>query len=394
MKRPADRTEGSLGLSLSGGGVMGELIRMKSWTATALGSIEQWPMSLRTALGICLALPTPCCVAWGTQRTQLYNDAYSQIASVQHATALGADLGLSWSNAWQLMSTCFERAARGEAARLEGQHVRFTREQGSEDALMSLSFAPVYDESGGVGGVMITLFEAGSSTLREELARTQAERTEYAYVISHDFRSPLRTLEQLATTLVADHAQELPSGVSSLLTYIASGATKLSVRAEAISKVDALTRDPLQRQHIDMTALASAIVDELRAATADRQIEIVIGDLPPVDADTDSLRLVLSNLLSNASKFTRNVQHAHIEVSGRRQAHHNVYCVKDNGVGFDEKYAQRLFGFFQRMHTEAEFEGIGVGLALAKRLIERHGGAIWAQGRKGQGAEFRFSLPA
>jgi signal transduction histidine kinase len=373
---------------------MDELIRTKSWAATALGSIDTWPVSLQASLGICLALPGPACIAWGTQRAQIFNDAYSQLAFIQPSTALGIDFAHSWSDAWQKMQACFERAARGEAVLLEGQHVSFAREEGSEEALMTLSFAPIHDGSGGIGGVMITLLEAGSAQLREQLARTRADLMEYGYIISHDFRSSLRTLEQLAATIVADHAAQLPQAAIGLLNYIVSGATKLSVRAESISRVDALMREPLRRERIDVSALTAVIIEELRSATRGRQIETIVGELPPVDADRESLRLVLSSLLSNAFKFTRNVEHARVEVTGRRQGHHNVYSIKDNGVGFDAQYAQRLFGFFQRMHTQAEFEGVGVGLALAKRLVERHDGAIWAEAQKDRGAEFRFSLPA
>jgi len=116
--------------------------------------------------------------------------------------------------------------------------------------------------------------------------------------------------------------------------------------------------------------------------------------LPEAQADLELLRLVWHNLLSNAFKFTRHVAQPRIEVGGKRQGHHIVYSVKDNGVGFDPKYARRLFGFFQRMHTEEEFEGMGMGLAVTRRLIERHGGTIWAEAEKGRGAEFRFTLPA
>jgi len=98
--------------------------------------------------------------------------------------------------------------------------------------------------------------------------------------------------------------------------------------------------------------------------------------------------------VANAFKFTRHAAQPRIEVSGKRQGHHIVYCIKDNGVGFDLKYSRRLFGLFQRMHTEDEFEGLGTGLAMAKRLVERHGGTIWAEAEKGRGAEFRFTLPA
>jgi signal transduction histidine kinase len=394
MKRQEDRIEARPRHWLSGGGVMGELIRAKNWTDSPLGPLETWPLSLRTAVGICLAFPAPSCVAWGAQRSQIYNDAYSQLAVIRDETALGVDFAHSWSQAWPTMHGCFERASRGEAAQLENQLVSFDREEGSEEALMTFSFVPIHDESSGIGGLLVTLLESSSAKLREELARTRADLKEYGYVISHDFRSPLRTLEQLATMISTENAEQLPPGVVSVLSRIASGSSKLSMRAEAVARVDALTHQPLHRQNVDVGALARTVVDELRSPARDRQIDILIGELPPAQADSELLRLVLSSLLSNAFKFTRNVQHARIEVSGRRQGHHLVYSVKDNGAGFDPRYAEKLFGFFQRMHTEAEFEGLGVGLALAKRLIERHGGTIWAEAEKDRGAELRFTLPA
>jgi light-regulated signal transduction histidine kinase (bacteriophytochrome) len=140
--------------------------------------------------------------------------------------------------------------------------------------------------------------------------------------------------------------------------------------------------------------MTDKLVAELRAAKPDRQIEVVAEELPPAEADFELLRMVWQHLLANAFKFTRHAAQPRIELSGKRQGHHIVYCVKDNGVGFDPKYARRLFGLFQRMHTEEEFEGLGAGLAIAKQLIERHGGTIWAEAEKGRGAEFRFTLPA
>ncbi len=157
MKRQEDRAGSGPMHWLSGGGVMGELIRAKDWTGSALGEIQKWPFSLRTALGICLALPVPACIVWGKHRAQLYNDAYSQLVMINHSTALGVDFAHSWSQAWPAMNDCFERAARGDAARLEDQLVSFEREEGREDATVTFSFVPVHDESGGTGGVMITL---------------------------------------------------------------------------------------------------------------------------------------------------------------------------------------------------------------------------------------------
>lgn len=393
MKRQEDRAVATPGVQLSGG-VMSEAINAKDWTAHALGTIEKWPLSLRTALGICLAFPAPSCIAWGERRSQLYNDAYSQVALIQQSAALGVDFAHSWVHAWSAMHGCFERAKRGEPARLESQPVTFDRDGGTEPMAVTISFVPVQDDAGAIGGVMITLLEAGAAELQDELRQSKTALEQHGQVISHDFRAPLRMLEQMSRLVVADHAEHLPPRATSLLNHVASGASKLALRAEMLTRFDTLSQHALHRQPLDVAAMTGKIIDELRAATPDRQVEVVIGELPEAEADFESLRLVWHNLLANAFKFTRHAAQPRIEVSGKRQGHHIVYSVKDNGVGFDPKYARRLFGFFQRMHTEEEFEGLGMGLATTRRLIERHGGTIWAEAEKGRGAEFRFTLPA
>jgi signal transduction histidine kinase len=392
MKRQEDRAGASTSLRGSGG-AMGEAINAKDWTGHALGTIEKWPLSLRTALGICLGFPAPACIAWGERRSQLYNDAYSQVAAIHHADALGVDFAHSWVQAWSTMHGCFEGAARGEPARLENQHVSFDRDGGTEPTAMTFSFVPIGDDVGAIGGVFITLLEAGAAELSDELRRSKAALEQYGHVISHDFRAPLRMLEQMSKILMADHAEHLPPRATNLLNHVASGAAKLALRAEMLTRLDTLSQHPLHRQQVDVASMAGKIIAELCAATPDRQVEVVVDELPAAHADAELLRLVWHNLLTNAFKFTRNVAQPRIEVSGKRQGHHLVYSVKDNGVGFDPKYSRRLFGLFQRMHTEEEFEGLGIGLAMSKRLVERHGGTIWAEAAKGQGAEFRFTLP-
>ncbi|GFE90297.1 sensor histidine kinase [Steroidobacter agaridevorans] len=390
MKRLEDR---AVARPMISGSAMDEAINAKDWTGHALGTIEKWPLSLRTALGICLGFPAPACIAWGGQRTQIYNDAYSQVSLIR-ADALGVDFAHSWAQSWPAMHACFERAARGEPARLENQSVSFDRDGGSEPTVTTFCFVPVPDDSGGIGGVLITLLEASSAELRDELRRSKVALEQHAHVISHDFRAPLRMLEQMSKILVTDHAEHLPARAAGLLNHIGTGAAKLALRAELLTRFDTISQHPLHRQNVDIAAMIGKIVAELRAAAPDRQVEVVLEELPAADADFELLRLVWHNLLANAFKFTRHAAQPRIEVSGKRQGHHMVYSIKDNGVGFDPKYARRLFGFFQRMHTEEEFEGLGMGLALAKRLIERHGGTIWVEAEKGRGAEFRFTLPA
>jgi signal transduction histidine kinase len=394
MRRQEDRNEGGPMHWLSGGGVMGELIRAKDWSASSLGPMEQWPMGLRTALGICVEFPTPCCIVWGRERAQLYNDRYAQLAVARHEAALGEDFVRSWSEVWSVMHACFDSTARGEPSRVENQHVWFERDGAREKLAVTFSFLPLRGESGAIDGLMVTLLEPNDGSLREQLSRAEADRAEYGHVISHDFRSPLRTLEQMSRIVLTDHAEQLPAGATGLLNHIATGAAKLATRADALSRVESLSHQAMHRQAVDVHALTEKVVHELRSAMPERQIDIDVGELPPVEADPELLKIVMNHLLANAFKFTRNVQRARVEVSGRRQGHHNVYCIRDNGAGFDPKYAARLFGFFQRLHTETEFEGHGVGLALVKRLVERHGGTIWAEAEKGRGAEFRFTLPA
>jgi signal transduction histidine kinase len=390
MKRLEDRAGAVPKVS---GSVMGEAINAKDWTSHALGTIEKWPLSLRTAVGICLGFPAPSCIAWGGQRSQLYNDAYARVSHV-HGSALGLDFAHSWAQSWPTIHACFELAARGAPARLENQQVSFDHEGGSEPSAVTFSFVPVTDDSGGIGGVLITLFETSPTELHDELRRSKAALEQHGQVISHDFRAPLRMLEQMSKILVTDHAEQLPARAAGLLNHIGSGAAKLALRAEMLTRFDTLDQHALHRRDVDVAAMANKIIAELRASTPDRQVEVVVDELPAAQADFDLLRLVWHSLLTNAFKFTRHAAQPRIEVRGKRQGHHIVYSIKDNGVGFDPKYSRRLFGFFQRMHTEEEFEGLGMGLAMAKRLVERHGGTIWVEAEKGRGAEFRFTLPA
>jgi light-regulated signal transduction histidine kinase (bacteriophytochrome) len=142
-----------------------------------------------------------------------------------------------------------------------------------------------------------------------------------------------------------------------------------------------------------MGKLAKAVSEELKLAVPERKLKFTINTLIPGQGDQAMIRQVFVNLLSNAVKFTRPKERAVIEVDGRSEGNENVYTVKDNGVGFDMQYVDKLFGVFQRLHSSEEFEGTGVGLAIVQRIIHRHGGRVWAEGKVGEGASFYFTLP-
>ena len=152
-------------------------------------------------------------------------------------------------------------------------------------------------------------------------------------------------------------------------------------------------RKEIERSKIDMDKLAQTTFDEIKATAPEREIQFDIKPLPPAHGDEGLLHQVFFNLLFNAIKFTRHRENAIIEVGGYAEGIENVYYVKDNGVGFDMQYAEKLFGAFQRLHSDKEFEGTGIGLALVQRIIHRHGGRIWAEGKVNEGATFYFALP-
>ena len=162
---------------------------------------------------------------------------------------------------------------------------------------------------------------------------------------------------------------------------------------EALLAFSRLGRQQIELTEIAMGELAKAVFDELKANTPQQMMQFKINTLPAARGDRSMIRQVFANLLSNAIKFTRRKENAIIEVNGWVEANENLYYVKDNGVGFDMQYVNKLFGVFQRLHSVEEFEGTGVGLAIVERIIRRHGGRVWAEGKVNGGATFYFTIP-
>lgn len=229
---------------------------------------------------------------------------------------------------------------------------------------------------------------------RLELERAEADLAAFSYVLSHDFRSPLRSMEAMARIMLDDHASTLSPDAQAFLKHVGNTAEKLSERANALLRFTKTSRQPLAHHNIDVAMIAREVTAELRKDVPTRHVEVRIGELPSVMGDPVLIRQVFMSLLSNAFKFTRSADPARIDIKGRPDGEQNAYTISDNGAGFDMKYAGKLFGLFQRMHGESEFEGIGIDLAVAKRIVERHGGGMWAEATKGQGATFQFTLPA
>ncbi len=215
----------------------------------------------------------------------------------------------------------------------------------------------------------------------------------FSYTVSHDLRAPVRAIEGFARILLEDHAASLDDEGRRLLEVVRGNGRRMGIMIDDLLRLARVSRTELRRDKIDMDSVFKQQLDELAQRDPGREVELQIEHVPPALGDIGLVQQVTANLLGNAWKFTRQRQGASIRVRGRRQGGQAEYSVIDNGAGFDMKYADKLFGVFQRLHRPEEFEGTGVGLAVVHKIVERHGGRIWAESEPGHGATFHFTLP-
>ncbi len=226
-----------------------------------------------------------------------------------------------------------------------------------------------------------------------DLEAANRELEAFSYSVSHDLRAPLRTVNGFSQALLEDFGSALPDGSQRYLTTIRNGAQRMGQLIDDLLAFSRLGRKPLKQRTVDVGALVRDCLEELGQPLRSETAEVVIGDLPPCVGDPSLLRQVFLNLLSNAFKYSRHRSPARVEIGSRVEPDGEVvYFVRDNGTGFDMAYAHRLFKVFQRLHREDEFDGTGVGLAIVKRIVVRHGGKVWADAAPDRGATFSFTL--
>ncbi|HEY3862845.1 MAG TPA: ATP-binding protein [Verrucomicrobiae bacterium] len=233
-----------------------------------------------------------------------------------------------------------------------------------------------------------------AAELAERSAQLEAVSHEFelfTQALSHDLRAPLRAVEGFAQILVEDYGDKFEGDGRRCIDTLTAGARNASALIEDLHSFSRLSRRPYRPAVIDMRHLAGQKAEQLTAAGASAKFSI--DPLPCAWGDPDLLGAVMEELLGNAVKFSRRHKQPAIEVRGASEQARTVYSVRDNGVGFEPKYADRLFGVFQRLHDHKDFEGRGIGLATVQRLVHRHGGEVWAEGKTNGGAVFSFSLP-
>jgi signal transduction histidine kinase len=226
-----------------------------------------------------------------------------------------------------------------------------------------------------------------------ELRAANRELEAFSYSVSHDLRAPLRAIVGFVQILEEDHAATLDATARHHLDRVKLNARRMGQLIDDLLSFSQIGRTTMLRQTIDMQAMATSVAQEAIAASG-RPVELTVETLPQAYGEAALVNQVFVNLISNAVKFTAKIERPAIVVGVREIDGETVYFVRDNGVGFDERYVEKLFGVFQRLHRPEEFEGTGVGLAIVHRIISRHGGRVWAEGKVGAGATFYFTLPS
>ncbi len=300
---------------------------------------------------------------------------------------------------------CVVRRSVGKAFRGEDVYREITRMKlltGNKisEIYASVTASPIYYAERKL--VLLVIEDITEQKRYEEELKLQAAKLEaayrdmesFTYSASHDLRSPLIAIAGFSRVLMEDHGEKFDQEVKELLGIVIKNAIKMEQLLNDLFKFSRVSTKEIEREEIDMDALAGKAFDELKPGLGGRTVDFTIRNLLPAAGDLPMLRQVFVNLLSNALKYARAVNPARVEVGCIRRENENIYYVKDNGVGFEMRDRERLFKLFSRLHNSDEFDGTGIGLVIIKRIIEKHGGRVWAEAEPDKGATFYFSLPA
>jgi light-regulated signal transduction histidine kinase (bacteriophytochrome) len=228
----------------------------------------------------------------------------------------------------------------------------------------------------------------------QALAATNKELEAFSYSVSHDLRAPLRGMDGFSKTLLEDYSDKLDATGKNYLERIRAGTQRMGSLIDDILKLSQVTRVEFKRESVDLSKMVRTMLLTVRQNNPARDVKVSIQKDIIIDGDRHLLEIALTNLIDNAWKFTGKTKNTRIEFGTLLKDGKPVIFIRDNGVGFDMAYVDKLFGAFQRLHTTAEFPGTGIGLATVQRVIHRHGGQVWAEGEVEKGAVFYFTLPA
>ncbi|MFZ4617033.1 MAG: sensor histidine kinase [Rectinemataceae bacterium] len=287
------------------------------------------------------------------------------------------------------------RRLQDGAASVGGGNLKFRFELRSDDEIADVEQSiNTMAESLHASFSAVQVLELEAKRRALELAVSNSELEAFAYSVAHDLRAPLRSISGFASVLEEELGPSVSGEAVRILGIIRENAGKMNILISELLDITRLGRTALNLSRVNMEAVATEALSTVAGPDTAGDFDILVGVLPEVDADSAMIARVWANLLSNAIKYSLPSPVHAIEIGGYANEGMTTYFIKDRGVGFDQRYAGKLFGMFERLHDQKDFSGNGVGLAIVKRIVARHGGRVWAEGEVGAGATFYFSLPS
>ncbi|MFD2574369.1 ATP-binding protein [Spirosoma soli] len=405
---------------LAGGGELGELIRQYDWQTTSLGRPQQWPQSLRSMVSLVLMSKFPMMLFWGRDFIQLYNDAYRPSLGQEgkHPQALGQSGPESWPEIWSTFAQpLFDQITQTrESVLSEDQLIPIYRNGQFENAYWTYTYLPVIDETGQVGGILAIVHETTQKVnnvlaLQQstaDLERSNANLELFATAASHDLQEPLRKIKEFGALLRTNYDASLDHQGIELINRMEAAAGRMSVLIRDLLTYSRLATDGESVGEKPLNQIVDDVLTELDQYIAEKKAVIDIGQLGTVRGDATQLEQLFRNLLSNALKFVKADVVPHIGIKSKlitrselppayqpsaQHEHFRVIEVTDNGIGFEQGQAERIFDTFYRLHNRQTYPGTGIGLAIVKRVVENHHGYSTAWSQPGQGATFCIYLP-
>ena len=393
-------------------------------------SLPAWIAGLAMLLSSAGALTTGVCWGWQRGQARLHDsaqhsrllgqlvdqwtwqtDAQHRLTRWQPPQAAAASSWIEGAFAAQMLWQRLDDEAHSLQARLEAgvvlPEMLVWQGQGASRLGWRLQGLPRFDHLGRFAGYLglarpqaqplprqsgspsAPLAEASQAAANQALAE---EHAAFTYTVSHDLRAPIRVVEGFGRILKEDHGPSLDRVGNDHLDRVMAAAARMNHMIDALLSLSQLSTQPLARHSVNLSGMAEHVLEDLRQQSPGRQVQVTIATNLRATGDPTLLRLALDNLLGNAWKYSGRRELAQIHFESVLQDGRAVFVVRDNGAGFDMRFAERLFGVFQRLHGSTEFAGTGVGLASVRRIVRRHGGDIWAEAAVGQGASFYFTL--
>jgi light-regulated signal transduction histidine kinase (bacteriophytochrome) len=332
---------------------------------------------------------------WGSDRVQIYNDAYCDLMGNRHPGGLGQPARDCWPETWHSDERIYARVQDGETVSYRDRAYPVTRHRRQEEACFTLCYSPVRNEDRAIAGVLVTAFETEGELKKsnEELTRANRELEEFAHVASHDLQEPLR-MAKVYTQLILKNLDTPNDLVNEYGAFVQQAIVRMETLVRGLLTLSRTAwNDELPVGPADLSASLTEAVSVLKDRIEETRASITARPLPSVRGDTQQLAHVFQNLLSNALKYGKEGVPIEVRIEAEKRGPEWIVAVRDNGIGFESQYAERIFGRFKRLHKE-DVPGTGLGLAICRRIVERCGGRIWAEGWPGEGATFYFALPS